>query len=123
MENILGDRRTVQGQSTISSTFAKKNPKSKSSTMLSTFMAQSDTPISSPSTSSTVSTNSAKKQICEDPNSRGLSKNKQVLEKVASSNTEITICPTSVSNTQKSKRPQHGSGSRTAAGKMELEKQ
>lgn len=124
MENILGDRRTVQGQSTISSTFAKKNPKSKSSTMLSTFMAQSDTPISSPSTSSTVSTNSAKKQIYEDPSkSRGLSKNKQTLEKMASSNTEITICPTSVSNTQKSKRPQHGSGSRTAAGKMELEKQ
>lgn len=51
MENIFGDRKTVQGQSTISSTFAKKNPKSKSSTMpakastMSTFKAHSDTSI------------------------------------------------------------------------------
>ncbi|XP_071577570.1 uncharacterized protein [Temnothorax nylanderi] len=165
MENILGDRRTVQGQSTISSTFAKKNLKSKS-----TFVAQDDTSISSsPNTSSTGNTNSAKKRIYEDSsksrglnknkqalgkvassntetticptsstgntnsakkriyedpaNSRGLNKNKQALEKVTSLNTETTVCPTSVSNTQKSKRPQHGSGSRTAASKMELEKQ
>lgn len=52
IENILGDRKTVQGQSTISSTFAKKNPKSKSPTILSTFTVQSDSPISSPSTES-----------------------------------------------------------------------
>lgn len=38
-------------------------------------------------------------------------------------NTETTVCLTSISNTQKSKRPQHGSGSRTATNKIELEKQ
>jgi len=133
MENILGNRRTVQGQSTISSTFTKKNSKSKSSTMPSTFMTQSDTPSSSASTSSIMSTNSvsthnimsAKNQIYENlsKSEGGSSKNKQVFEKVVSSNTKTTVYPTSVSNTQKSKRPQHGSGSRTATSKMELEKQ
>jgi len=76
MEDILGDRKTVQGQSTISSTFAncKKNPKLKS-TMLpqsDTFIARSDSSIGdeigdeSPSTSSSVNTNSAKRRIYEN---------------------------------------------------------
>lgn len=58
MESILGDRRTVQGQST-SSTFTKNKSKLELSTMLSTFMAQSDTSISLPSRSSNVNTSSA----------------------------------------------------------------
>jgi len=110
VENILGDRRMVQGQNTISSTFAKKNSKSKSSTMLSTFMTQSDTPILLSSTSSIMNTNSvstynimsAKNQIYENSSkSEGSSKNKQVFEKVTSSNTKTTVCSTSVSNTEK----------------------
>lgn len=133
MENILGDRKTIQGQSTISSTFVKKNLKSKSSTMpASRFMAHSDTSIeidessSTSNTASTISINSAQKRICENlSESRRLSKNKQAVEKVA--NTETTkitdVYPTSISNIQKSKRPQHGSGSRIATSKIELEKQ
>ncbi|EFN61484.1 hypothetical protein EAG_15488 [Camponotus floridanus] len=132
MEDILGDRKTVQGQSTISSTFAncKKNPKLKS-TMLpqsDTFIARSDSSIGDeicdelPSTSSSVNTNSAKRRIYENlSKSRGLDKNKQAIKKMELSNTK-TECSTSVSNTQ-SKRPQHGSGSRAAASKIELEKQ
>lgn len=121
MESILGDRKTIQGQNTISSTFGKKKSRS---TTLSTFPAESDTSISSPSTSSIVSINSAKKQINEHSSrSESLNKNKQTLEKMASSNTEKTVCSTSVSNAQKTKRLQHGSGSRTAASKVELEKQ
>lgn len=80
MENILGDQKTIQGQSTISSTFAncKKNPKLKS-TMLpqrDTFIARSDSSIDdkigdeigdeSPSTSNSVNTNSAKRKIYEN---------------------------------------------------------
>lgn len=121
MENILGDRKTVQGQSTISSTFAKKNPKSKSST----FMVQSDTSIPSPSTSSTESTNNTKKRMYEDlsKSESVLNKNKQVLKKVPLSKTETSVCSTSVNDIQKSKRPLHGSRSRTATNKVELEKQ
>lgn len=137
MGDILGDRKTIQDQSTISSTFAnncKKNPKLKS-TMLpqsDTFIMQSDSSIDdkigdeisdkSPSTSSSVNANSAERKIYENlSKSRGLDKNKQVIKKVKLSNTKIK-CSTSVSNTQ-SKRPQHGSGSRAAASKIELEKQ
>jgi len=112
MENILGDRKTIQGQGTILSTFTKKNPKSKSSAILWTFTAQSDSSISSPSTSSTVSIDSAKKRIYEDPSkSEGKSsKNKRDLEKMALPNSETTVYLTSTSNTQKSKRPQHAQG-------------
>lgn len=122
IENILGDRKTVQGQSTISSTFAKKNPKSKSSTIPSTFIEQSDT-LTSPSTSSTESTNNTKKQSYENLLKLLSNKNKRMFEKVPSSTAETAVCSTSVSNVQKSKRPLHGSGSRTAAHKVELEKQ
>lgn len=96
-----------------------------------TFIARSDSSIDDKigdeisdesSTSSSVNANSAKRKIYENlSKSRGLDKNKQVIKKVELSNTKIE-CSTSVSNTQ-SKRPQHGSGSRTAASKIELEKQ
>lgn len=93
-----------------------------------TFIAQSDSSIGdeiddkSLSTSSSVSTNNAKRRIHENLSKpRRLDKNKQAIEK-ALSNTE-TECSssTSVRNTQ-SKRPQHGSGYRAAASKVELKK-